>query len=67
MPYLPKRIVRCLVEDGALGALVAAIIKTNQTGNLGDGKIFVSTVEVAEPIEAAAVAEAGLSTAVPGA
>lgn len=48
MPYLPKRLLRCLVEDSCLTAAINAIVKANQTGNIGDGKIFVRTVTAAE-------------------
>jgi nitrogen regulatory protein PII 2 len=43
--YLPKRIVRCVVEAENVPAVVKAIIKANQTGNPGDGKIFVCPIE----------------------
>ena len=44
MPYLPKRMVVCFAADEACEALVNAIIRANQTGNVGDGKIFVRTL-----------------------
>ena len=46
MPYLPKRMVSCLVPDEKADALVSAIIRVNQTGNFGDGKIFVRPLEL---------------------
>ena len=45
MPYLPKRLVTCLVEEQQVGATVQALIRVNQTGNYGDGKIFVCPLE----------------------
>ena len=45
MPYLPKRLVTCLVEEQQVGATVQALIRANQTGNYGDGKIFVCPLE----------------------
>src|SRR5262245_27440061 len=48
MPFLPKRMVTCVVADDRCDALVSAIIKTNQTGNVGDGKIFVRPIVVLE-------------------
>ena len=45
MPYLPKRLVTCLVEDQQVPATVQALIQVNQTGNYGDGKIFVCPLE----------------------
>jgi nitrogen regulatory protein PII 2 len=40
----PKRIVVMIVPDDRVTDLVSAIIKANQTGSPGDGKIFVSPV-----------------------
>lgn len=37
----PKRMVTAVVEDDQVDDVVEAIIKTNQTGKPGDGKIFV--------------------------
>jgi nitrogen regulatory protein PII 2 len=36
-----------LVTDDHVGEVVETIIKTNQTGNIGDGKIFVCPVDEA--------------------
>ena len=43
--YLPKRMVRCVVEADKADNVVKAIINANQTGNPGDGKIFVCPVD----------------------
>ena len=43
--YLPKRMVSWIVEDAHVEPLVKAVIEANQTGQLGDGKIFVLPVE----------------------
>jgi len=48
MPYLPKRMLVCLVPDQTVTELINAIIKLNQTGNVGDGKIFVCPLEQVE-------------------
>ena len=45
--YLPKRMISWIVEEAHVEALVQAIIEANQTGQLGDGKIFVLPVEEA--------------------
>ena len=45
MSYLPKRLVTCLVEDQQVPATVEALIRANQSGNYGDGKIFVCPLE----------------------
>ena len=39
--FLPKRMVSWLVTEEKVNELVAALIRVNQTGNVGDGKIFV--------------------------
>src|SRR5210317_909952 len=38
---VPKRLITVVVSDNWVERTVEAIIKTNQTGNSGDGKIFV--------------------------
>ena len=38
---VPKRLITVVVSDDWVERTVEAIIKTNQTGNEGDGKIFV--------------------------
>ena len=43
--YLPKRMISWIVEAAHVEPLVKAIIDTNQTGQLGDGKIFILPVE----------------------
>ena len=45
--YLPKRMISWIVEEAQVEPLVEAIIEANQTGQLGDGKIFVLPVEEA--------------------
>lgn len=48
--YVPKRMLTVVVPDEAVGSVVVAIIEANSTGQPGDGKIFVSTVEEARRI-----------------
>ena len=43
--YLPKRMISWVIEEAHVEPLVRAIIEANQTGQLGDGKIFVLPVE----------------------
>ncbi len=43
--YVPKRLLTIVAPDEAAAKLVEAIIKANQTGRRGDGKIFVSPIE----------------------
>ena len=45
MHFLPKLKVEIAVDDGIADAVSAAIRDAAQTGRIGDGKIFVSTVE----------------------
>ena len=43
--FLPKVKLEVVVEDGLAERVVEAIAQTAQTGRIGDGKIFVSTVD----------------------
>ena len=43
--FLPKIKVELVVADEQVEAAVGAIVKTAKTGKIGDGKVFVSTVE----------------------
>jgi nitrogen regulatory protein PII len=43
--FLPKIKVEIVVADAQKDACVAAIIKNAKTGKIGDGKIFVSTID----------------------
>lgn len=45
--FLPKIKIELVVADGQKDTAVAAIIKAAKTGKIGDGKIFVYTVEEA--------------------
>jgi nitrogen regulatory protein PII len=45
--FLPKRLFEMVLEDHQVEAAVSAIIKANQTGRIGDGKIFIIPVEEA--------------------
>lgn len=42
---IAKRLLTMIVEDQDVKPIVDIIIKTNQTGSMGDGKIFVSAIE----------------------
>jgi nitrogen regulatory protein PII 2 len=48
--YVPKRLLTIIVEDAAAADVIAALIKVNQTGQPGDGKVFVSPIEEATRI-----------------
>ncbi len=43
--FLPKVKIEVVVDDGLLEQAVEAIQQAAQTGRIGDGKIFISTVE----------------------
>ena len=43
--FLPKIKLELVVADDLLEAAMEAIIKTARTGKIGDGKIFVTSVE----------------------
>ncbi len=44
MKYIPKRMLISVVNDEDVPKVVKTIIRVNQTGNHGDGRIFVSPV-----------------------
>lgn len=48
--YVPKRLLTIIVEDASVPDVVAALIGVNQTGQPGDGKIFISPIEEATRI-----------------
>jgi len=43
--FIPKRMISTVVEDDDVPKVVETIIRTNQSGHIGDGKIFVCPVE----------------------
>jgi nitrogen regulatory protein P-II 2 len=43
--FLPKIKLEVAVGDGQVDAAVEAVIKAANTGKIGDGKIFVSTLD----------------------
>ena len=45
--FLPKVKLEVVVEDNLVERAVEAIAQAAQTGRIGDGKIFVSTIEEA--------------------
>lgn len=42
---IPKRVFTLIVEDNEVQKAVETIIQANQTGNRGDGKIFVLPIQ----------------------
>jgi nitrogen regulatory protein PII len=45
--FLPKIKLEIVMPDERVEAAIAAIIKAAKTGKIGDGKVFVSTVDEA--------------------
>ena len=43
--FLPKIKVELVVADNQVDAAVATIIKAAKTGKIGDGKVFVTTID----------------------
>ncbi|MBF0540317.1 MAG: P-II family nitrogen regulator [Nitrospirae bacterium] len=43
--FVPKKMLTIVVPDDVVSTLVKAIIKVNQKGMYGDGKVFVSPIE----------------------
>ena len=42
MKYLPKKMVYLLVNDRQVKPVIQTILRANQTGQYGDGKIFIA-------------------------
>jgi nitrogen regulatory protein PII 2 len=45
MKFIPKRFLSVMVEDSEAEAVLEAIVKVNQTANVGDGKIFICPID----------------------
>jgi nitrogen regulatory protein PII 2 len=45
LQFIPKRMIYTVVEDDDVPKVVETIIRTNHTGQIGDGKVFVCPVE----------------------
>ena len=43
--FLPKVKLEIVVDDGTAAAVVEAIVNAAKTGKIGDGKIFVSSLD----------------------
>jgi nitrogen regulatory protein PII 2 len=57
---IPKRLLDIVVPDDLVASVVRTIIATNQTGNPGDGKIFVMPVLDAFRVRTGEAGEAAL-------
>ncbi|MDD1762067.1 MAG: P-II family nitrogen regulator [Methanothrix sp.] len=45
MKFIPKRMISLIVKDGDAEKVIKTIIEVNQTGQVGDGRIFVSPID----------------------
>jgi nitrogen regulatory protein P-II 1 len=58
--FVPKVKIEVVVDDGKLPTIVDTIVKAAQTGQVGDGKIFVSVLSDAIRIRTAETGAAAL-------
>jgi len=60
--FVPKALLEISVEDDQLQAVTEAIVAAARTGQIGDGKIFISAVEEAVRIRTGETGDQALST-----
>lgn len=60
MQYVPKRMISVIVPDAAAGTVKDAIVAINQTGQIGDGKIFICPIEGALRVRTGEAGEAAI-------
>ncbi|MGY8767931.1 MAG: P-II family nitrogen regulator [Pirellulales bacterium] len=58
--FVPKKKIEVACADSALQAVIDAILKNAQTGQIGDGKIFVSNLETTVRIRTGETGEEAL-------
>jgi nitrogen regulatory protein P-II 1 len=58
--FLPKVKLEVILADSVVDAAVSAIIEAAQTGNVGDGKIFVTSIDQAIRIRTGETGEEAL-------
>ncbi len=58
--FLPKVKIEIVVADDSVDTAIDAIVKAARTGKIGDGKIFVSTVEQVVRIRTGETGEAAV-------
>ena len=58
--FLPKIKIELVVADGEVEKICETIAKAARTGKIGDGKIFVTTVDFAERIRTGESGDAAL-------
>jgi nitrogen regulatory protein PII 2 len=57
MKYVPKRLLTLVVHDDEVDSIVKTIARVNRTGEIGDGKIFVSPIDDALRVRTSATGE----------
>ncbi len=62
--FLPKVKLEIVIDDPRVEEVVQAIVKTANTGKIGDGKIFISPVEEAVRIRTGETGGAAVNTSV---
>ena len=45
MEYIPKRLLSIITRNEDVDTIVETIIKVNQTGEIGDGRIFICPID----------------------
>ena len=60
MRYVPKRLLSVIVPDSAVDKVKDAIVAINQTGQIGDGKIFVCPIDSALRVRTGEEGEAAI-------
>jgi nitrogen regulatory protein P-II 1 len=58
--FLPKIKIELVIADEKLDEAITVIVKAAKTGKIGDGKVFVSTVEEAVRIRTEEKGEAAV-------
>jgi nitrogen regulatory protein PII len=58
--FLPKIKIEVVLADGMVSSAVGAIVKAARTGKIGDGKVFVSSIENAIRIRTEETGEAAV-------
>ena len=60
LQFIPKRMIYTVVEDDDVPKVVETLIRTNQTGQIGDGKIFVCPIDDAVRVRTGEIGEQAL-------
>jgi nitrogen regulatory protein P-II 1 len=58
--FLPKIKIEVVLADGMVSSAVDAIVKAAKTGKIGDGKVFVASIENAVRIRTEETGEAAV-------